>query len=135
MGMTSRHQTETASLLHGSAKHRRTQSDYLRTLLDRVTLETWGEVVDSTVTRAKAGDAQARVFLASYLVGKPATDAPTPLRIMTQAIAGDDPLVAELAKPAIDRSKFPSFPGEDEAEAAIKARVAAELSAHIKVDA
>ncbi|HKT32836.1 MAG TPA: hypothetical protein VJS89_10180 [Gammaproteobacteria bacterium] len=133
--MTSRRQTETGPLLHGSAKHRRTQSDYMRTLLDRVTLDTWGDVIDGAVTRAKAGDAQARAFLASYLVGRPATDAPTPLRVMTQVIAGDDPLVAALAKPAIDRSKFPSFPGEDEAEATIKVRVAAELSAHVKVDA
>lgn len=132
MGMTSRRKAESSHLLHGGAKHRRTQSDYLRTLLDRVSLETWGEVVDSTVTRAKAGDAQARAFLASYLVGKPATDAPTPLRVMSQAIAGDDPLVAALAKPAIDRSRFPSFPGEDEAEAAIKAQVAQELLARIE---
>lgn len=133
MGAASWHRAETGPLLRGCAKHRRTQWDYLRTLLDRVTLDTWGEVVDSAVTRAKAGDAQARMFLASYLIGKPAADAPTPLTVMVQAIGGDDPLVHELATPAIQRSKFPIFPDEDEAESSITARVVAELPAHIEV--
>jgi len=40
-------------------------------LLDRVTLETWGEVIDATVSAAKAGDPHARTWLAAYLLGKP----------------------------------------------------------------
>src|SRR5690348_1351844 len=50
-GMTRK--TETEPMLRGRASHRRTQSDYMGALLDRVTLETWGEVIDVTVTRAK----------------------------------------------------------------------------------
>lgn len=63
--------TETEPMLRGHAKHRRTQSDYMGALLDRVTLETWGDMVDATVAKAKAkgGEAQARAFLAAYLVG------------------------------------------------------------------
>ncbi len=41
-GMTRK--TETEPMLRGHAKHRRTQSDYMGALLDRVTLETWGDV-------------------------------------------------------------------------------------------
>lgn len=129
------HTTDTKPILHGHAQHRRTQSDYLRAILDRVTLETWGEVIEATVTRAKAGDTQARAFLAAYLVGKPATDAPTPLAVMAQIISGNDPLVHELARPAIDRIKFPILPFEDDREAAIETQVAAELSAHIESEA
>jgi hypothetical protein len=32
-----------------------------------------GEVIDGTITKVKNGDAQARVFLAAYHVGKPRT--------------------------------------------------------------
>jgi hypothetical protein len=45
-------------------------------LLDAVPLEEWREVVSATVAAAKAGDATARVWLAQYLVGKPASTAP-----------------------------------------------------------
>lgn len=124
--------TNTEPMLRGSATHRRTQSDYLRTLLDRVTLETWGDVVDATVTRAKEGDAQARAWLASYLVGRPVTDAPSPLGVMVQAIGGDDPLVSALARPAIDRFKYPALHTGDEAENTIKAMIADELPAHLR---
>lgn len=124
--------TETAPMLRGSATHRRTQSDYLRTLLDRVTLETWGDVVDATVAKAKEGDAQARAWLASYLVGRPATDAPSPLGVMVQAIGGDDPLVSALANPAIRRFKYPSLASDDATEDTIKAMIADELPAHLR---
>ncbi|EIL88669.1 hypothetical protein AB7849_05010 [Rhodanobacter sp. 115] len=124
--------TNTDPMLRGSVTHRRTQSDYLRTLLDRVTLETWGDVVEATVTHAKEGDAQARAFLASYLVGRPAMDAPSPLAVMVQAIGGDDPLVSALAEPAIDRFKYPTLHAGDEAEATIKAMIADELPDHLQ---
>jgi hypothetical protein len=123
---------ETAPMLRGRAPHRRTQTDYMGALLDRVPLETWGEVIDATVTKAKDGDAQARAFLAAYLVGKPTTEAATPLAITAQRISGDDALVRKLAHPIVERIKYPSMGGYDETESAVQASIAHELPAHIE---
>ncbi|MGH8110454.1 MAG: hypothetical protein ACREPL_00715 [Rhodanobacteraceae bacterium] len=126
--------TETVPMLRGRAPHRRTQSDYMGALLDRVTLETWGDVIDAAVARAKDGDAQARAFLAAYLVGKPAHDAPEPLAVTAARISGNDVLVAALAMPAIQRFKYPSLADDDDDEASIRDLVAAELPEHIRGD-
>ena len=123
--------TETEPMLRGHAKHRRTQSDYMGALLDRVTLETWGEVIDATVAKAKDGDAQARAFLAAYLVGKPAHDAPEPLAVTAARISGDDPLLEALAEPIQKRSESDYWQRDHETETHYRALVAAELSAHI----
>ncbi|MDN5863968.1 MAG: hypothetical protein L0I62_01945 [Gammaproteobacteria bacterium] len=117
--------------LRGQAPHRRTQSDYMATLLDRVTPEAWGEVIDATVATAKSGDAQARAWLASYLLGRPKAEAPSPLDVTAERISGEDALVAKLAHPAIDRFKYPMLHDDDEEAAAINARIAAELAERI----
>lgn len=123
--------TETEPMLRGRAPHRRTQSDYMGTLLDRVPLETWGEVIDATVAKAKDGDAQARAFLASYLMGKPAHDAPAPLAVTAARLAGDDPLVAKLAHPIVQRIEYPSM-DDGGLAAGVRASIADELPAHIE---
>lgn len=117
--------------LRGRAPHRRTQSDYMAALLDRVTLETWGEVIDATVAAAKSGDAQARVWLAAYLVGRPKAEAPSPLAVTAERISGEDALIAKLADPAIQRFRYPMLNNDAEDEAAIKARIAEELAERI----
>lgn len=118
--------TETEPMLRGHAKHRRTQSDYMGALLDRVTLETWGDVIDATVTRAKDGDAQARAFLAAYLVGKPDVKAPAPLDVTAARISGDDALADKLT------SELTDWRMDDDEKDAIREAVAAELPAHIE---
>lgn len=118
--------TETEPMLRGHAKHRRTQSDYMGALLDRVTLETWGDVIDATVTRAKGGDAQARAFLAAYLVGKPAHAAPEPLAVTAARISGDDALADKLTKDATD------WRMDDGEKEAIREAIATELPEHIE---
>ena len=118
--------TETEPMLRGRASHRRTQSDYMGALLDRVTLETWGEVIDVTVTRAKDGDAQARAFLAAYLVGKPDVKAPEPLAVTAARIQGDDALVDKLTR------ELTHWQMDDDEKDAIREAVAAELPAHIE---
>lgn len=118
--------TETEPMLRGHAKHRRTQSDYMGALLDRVTLETWGDVIDATVTRAKDGDAQARAFLAAYLVGKPAHAAPEPLAVTAARISGDDALADKLTKDATD------WRMDDDEKEAIREAIATELPEHIE---
>jgi hypothetical protein len=124
--------TESEPMLRGHAKHRRTQTDYMGTLLDRVTLETWGEVIDATVAKAKDGDAQARAFLAAYLVGKPAHDAPEPLAVTAARISGDDPLVSALGEPIQKRSESDYWRDDHETETHYRALVTAELPAHIE---
>jgi hypothetical protein len=103
-------------------------------LLDRVTIDTWNEIVDATIAAAKSGDARARAWLAEYLVGKPQVEAPTPLAVIVQRISGSDQLVNELATPPIYRAQWQDEEDakEDNAKDAIRARVAAELSERIE---
>lgn len=43
---------------------------HLGVILDRVTPEAWGEVVDKAIEQATAGDARARDWLSSFLVAE-----------------------------------------------------------------
>lgn len=132
--MSTDQKTQGEPLLRGRSKHRRTQSDYMAALLDRVTLETWGDIVDATVAAAKAGDARARAWLAEYLLGKPKVEAPTPLAVIVQRISGTDQLVDELASPAIFRAQWQDEEDaeEDQAKDAIRAQIAAELAERLE---
>lgn len=116
------------SLIKGSANHTRTEGDYMSTLLDTVSLEEWRDVVSSALAAAKQGDAQARAWLAQYLVGKPAGKAPSPLTLVVQQLNGDNPLVNRLSKSVINRHKFPGLHEDDAWEDQIKAIIAAELA-------
>lgn len=53
-----------------------TEATYLRALAEAVTQDDWRAIVARAVADAKDGDHQARTWLANYLLGKPATDAP-----------------------------------------------------------
>lgn len=113
--------------IKGAFTHRRTESDYMGVLLEAVTLEDWREVVASTVAAAKSGDTSARLFLAQYLVGRPDLKAPAPVTVVVQQLSGRDPVVEKLAKPHIDRLKYPSLGAHDDLEDTIKGLMAAEL--------
>jgi hypothetical protein len=119
------------NLIKGTANHSRTEGDYMSTLLETVTLEDWQDVVSSTLAAAKQGDAQARAWLAQYLVGKPVGKAPTPLTVVVQQLNGENPLVNRLASPVIDQYKYPDLHRNDAWQAQIKALVAAELAEKI----
>lgn len=119
--------------IKGTAKHRRTEGDYMSTLLETVTLEDWQDVISSTLSAAKQGDAQARAWLGQYLVGKPAGKAPTPLTVVVQQLNGENPLVNRLAKPVIDQYKYPALHEDDAFESQIKAIVASELVEKIPI--
>jgi hypothetical protein len=127
MKMAKRKQ-QTQTFIKGSAKHRRTESDYMSTLLETVTLEDWQEVVASTLAAAKQGDAQARAWLAQYLVGKPVVKAPTPLTVVVQQLNGENPLVNRLAHSVINEYKYPELQKDNALETQIKALVASELA-------
>lgn len=122
-----------AELIRGRAAHRRTEGDYMGVLLDAVTLEDWRDVVNGAKAAAKAGDSQARAWLAQYLMGRPEGKAPTPLTVVVSQLNGADPLVHRLAKPLIDRQKYPSMHADDALEAHIRALVAAELAEKVRM--
>lgn len=94
-------------LIRGHAAHRRTEGDYMGVLLEAVTLDDWRAVVNNAKTLAQSGDPQARAWLAQYLMGKPAGNAPTPLTVVVQQLNGADPLIDKLAQKAIDSVRFP----------------------------
>lgn len=121
-----------AELIRGRAEHRRTEGDYMGVLLGVVTLEDWRDVVNGAKAAAKAGDPQARAWLAQYLMGRPGGKAPTPLNIVVQQLNGADPLVDRLAAPAIHRQKYPGMHANDGWEAQIRALVAAEVADKVR---
>jgi len=113
-------------LIRGHAAHRRTEGDYMSVLLEAVTLDDWRAVVKNTKAMAKSGDPQARAWLAQYLMGKPAGNAPTPLTVVVQQLNGADPLIDKLAQRAIHSVKFPD--SDSGWKDGIRALVAAELA-------
>ena len=117
------------SYIKGTFNHRRTEADYMSALLDAVPLEDWRAVVTATVAAAKAGDTGARAWLAQYLIGKPGATAPAPLTVVVQQLSGRDPLAERLAKPHIDRVKYPSLSTYDDLEDAMRDVIARELRA------
>jgi hypothetical protein len=118
--------------IKGTAQHRRTEGDYMGVLLDTVTLNDWRSVVSTAMQAAKAGDPQARNWLAQYLIGRPEGKAPTAMNIVVQQLSGVDPVVERLSKPAIERAMYPSMHGNDDLKAHIRALVAVELQAKVK---
>lgn len=116
------------SFIRGAGAHRRTESDYMGVLLDTVSLEDWRDVVTGTLQLAKSGDPQARAWLAQYLVGKPEAKAPTPLTVVVNQWSGKDPVAEKLAKPLIDRARYPVLHENDAWEDDIQAEIAAELA-------
>ena len=125
-----RHKEQTAYVA-GTAAHRRIEADYLRTLLDTVTPNDWREVVVATLAAAKQGDAQARAWLAHYLIGKPATPAPSALTVLVQQLNGSDPVAERLAHPIIERIRYPSLHVDDDMADNIRALIAEELARKI----
>lgn len=120
-------------LIRGRGGHRRTEGDYMGVLLETVTLDDWRGVVSTAKAAAKAGDPQARAWLAQFLMGKPTGNAPTPMTVVVQQLSGADPLVEKLAKPLIDRQKYPSMHADDGWQAQIRALVAAELAEKVRM--
>ena len=64
-------------------------------------------------------------------MGRTEGKAPTPLSIVVQQLNGADPLVEKLARPLIDREKYPSMHANDGWEAQIWALAAAELADNV----
>ena len=120
------------ALIRGQAAHRRTEGDYMGVLLEAVTLDDWREVVNNTKAMAKSGDPQARAWLAQYLMGKPAGNAPSPMTVVVQQLNGADPLVEKLAAPVIHRLKYPELEGKGALGDNIRALIAAELAEKVK---
>ena len=85
-------------LIRGMGTHRRTEGDYMAALRDTVTLEDWRDVVAGALQLAKGGDAQARAWLAQYLMGKASASAPTALTVQVNQWSGKDPLTGNRCK-------------------------------------
>ena len=102
-------------------------------LLDAVTLEDWRDVVAGAMQAAKGGDAQARNWLAQYLMGRPEGKAPNPLTVVVQQLSGVDPLVDRLASPHLSQNMFVhDILGDKQRDEEVTASVAAELAKKVK---
>ena len=120
-------------LIRGMGTHRRTEGDYMAALLDIVTLDDWRDVVAGALQLAKGGDAQARAWLAQYLVGKASASAPTALTVQVNQWSSKDPLAERLARPLIHQEKFPLLAGSEAREADIQDAIAQELARKLPI--
>lgn len=77
---------------------RQTEAAYMQAMMDEVPLDTWRDVVRAAVTEAKAGDHQARSWLAKYLVGEPKTEAPAPMQVIVEQLLQLDPALERAAE-------------------------------------
>jgi hypothetical protein len=116
-------------LISGQFAHRRTETDYMSTLLDTVKLDDWREIIESTVAAAKEGDTSARNWLAQYLVGKAGTTAPAPLTVIAHQLSGHDHLVEMLARQHVDQELYPALGSSHKLFEAVKAQLEDELQA------
>jgi len=79
---------------------RATEREYLTSLVGRVTLDDWAEVVDKAVEDAKVGDSQARKWLSEWLLrGVP---------ILADVYAAQE-IGHDEIKDAVERIKAPGF--------------------------
>jgi hypothetical protein len=88
--------------------------------------------ITGALQAAQGGDAQARNWLAQYLIGRPEGKAPTPLTVVVQQLNGVDRLVNRLAQPLINRELHPSLHQNDAYEAYMRQQVATELQQKFK---
>ncbi len=71
---------------------RETERAYLAVISEACPLETWREIVLSTVANAQAGDRYAREWLSAYLVGRPEGAAVTLHTLAVEETVGSDPV-------------------------------------------
>ena len=114
-------------LLPGHVNHVRTESDYMATLLDAVSLDDWREVVTGALQLAKGGDPQARTWLAQYLVGRPDSKAPTAVNVIVNQLQGKDKVLDKLVHDNYIQATFPDD------NATYKAHIRAQLATEIAV--
>lgn len=114
--------------VRGSGTNQRTEASYMGVLLDAVTLDDWRDVVGGALQAAKDGDAQARAWLAQYLMGRAAQKAPAPLTVQVNQWSGTDPLAERLAQSTIQRHEFPTLHRDDDWKREVQDAVAAEVA-------
>lgn len=90
---------------------RTTEGAYLASMMKVVSMDVWENIVTAAVEGAKSGDHKAREWIGRYLVGEPATTAPTPLQVVVDTLLARDPALdkaaAILAEPVIDAERHP----------------------------
>jgi hypothetical protein len=74
----------------GGRPRRAVEGDYLAALSEAVPMRRWTKIVKQAVADAEQGDAKAREWLGSHLIGKPTGDAL--LKLAAAELAGYDPV-------------------------------------------
>ncbi len=83
----------------GPGRPRRSvEIEYLARLSDTITLEDWGQIVDTARRRAIAGDPRARDWLARYLLG------PSPLSL-TRLAAMERSGISDIGGKLVEKEK------------------------------
>jgi hypothetical protein len=71
------------------------------------TPDDWSEIIAAAVSSAKKGDAQARQFLARYLLGNATTPAPDLVSMAADEIAGVDRVTQRALTARMGKTLFP----------------------------
>lgn len=80
---------------------RATEREYLAALSEACPPDTWRAIVARAVADAEGGDAKAREWLASYLLGRPEHAATTLHKLAVQEESGRDPVASDAIFDAI----------------------------------
>ena len=115
------------TFITGTSAYRRTETDYMASLLETVTIDDWRGIIAATVDAAKQGDSSAKGFLAQYLVGKTALTAPRPLTVVVQQLSGRDPVIDELVSRQMNRIQFPNPYQDKDLESRVGENICEEL--------
>ncbi len=96
---------------------RATERDYLVALSESCSTNDWQEIVTRAVDDAKGGDAKARSWLASYLVGEPGSRGEMLHSLAVEFVAGIEPVKLDAARrrsaEALDSLMFPNFASDE----------------------
>jgi hypothetical protein len=99
-------------------------------LLDEVSTDTWREVIKATVQEAKGGNAQARAWLGQYLMGQPASKAPTAVQVIVNQLQGTNAVLDKLTHKTFTDAKF--HDADDTVKGNIRAQLAIELQSKMQ---
>lgn len=120
-------------LLPGQATHVRTQESYMGVLLDTVSTDDWREVVQATVQAAKGGDPQARAWLGQYLIGRPESNAPTPVNVVVSQWQGANPVISKLAGSLANSDYAVAYEGRPDNRAQITQQIELEITEKLQL--
>ena len=88
------------------------EDDYLATLSDEISIETWRQIVQSAAQAAKQGDHRAREWLSRYLLPTPAKENRALQQITVAELAGLDRIAESVGLAELRKTLMAHMPSQ-----------------------